>query len=76
MLQTKRREASRSFHKAFLAGREVEFVKLCSAALDGFGVDCEWVQADDNGDIDLDLLGTRDGAKFANLYIHKLSDRA
>ncbi|CAE7578800.1 BETAC-AD [Symbiodinium natans] len=58
---------------AAINGREVEFVKLCSAALDGFGVDCEFVQPVQNdtnaANVELDLLGTRDGLLLAEAQI-------
>mmetsp|Transcript_30685 Transcript_30685/g.63241 ORF Transcript_30685/g.63241 Transcript_30685/m.63241 type:complete len:645 (-) Transcript_30685:126-2060(-) len=58
---------------AVIAGREVEFVKLCSKALDSFGVKCEWVQGELNSTADenvlLDLLGTRDGLLLAEAQI-------
>ena len=44
-------------------------MKLCSKALDSFGVKCEWVQGEDNSTTEnvlLDLLGTRDGSSSQN----------
>ena len=48
-------------------------MKLCSKALDSFGVKCEWVQGEDSSTTEnvlLDLLGTRDGSKpkFCRVY--------
>ena len=46
-------------------------MKLCSKALDSFGVKCEWVQGELNSTADenvlLDLLGTRDGSEIKAL---------
>ena len=56
----------------YIAHREVGFVKLCSKALDSFGVSCEWVQeATNSSNLLLDLLGTRDGAKLQIAWIGK-----
>mmetsp|Transcript_13331 Transcript_13331/g.25091 ORF Transcript_13331/g.25091 Transcript_13331/m.25091 type:complete len:640 (+) Transcript_13331:80-1999(+) len=57
---------------SFVAGREVEFVKLCSKTLDSFGVKCQWVastQEQPTPNVRLDLAGTRDGLLLAEAQI-------